>query len=122
MLEQEPSGDSEHRPRYKPDLTAVLPPCRVCLAEVYQDKALVGDFMNRKGDYEDPKVGPPGSSGSACPEGRGLWVPVSSCGSRSASAGLTTWMFLPRVWEIGSLVLWVWPPFDVALAPVLRGG
>lgn len=32
--------------------------CRVCLAEVYQDKALVGDFMNRKYDYEDPKVGP----------------------------------------------------------------
>ena len=30
---------------------------RVCLAEVYQDKALVGDFMNRKCDYEDPKVG-----------------------------------------------------------------
>ncbi|XP_040319620.1 general transcription factor 3C polypeptide 1 [Herpailurus yagouaroundi] len=29
---------------------------KVCLAEVYQDKALVGDFMNRKGDYEDPKV------------------------------------------------------------------
>ncbi|XP_040829101.1 general transcription factor 3C polypeptide 1 [Ochotona curzoniae] len=29
---------------------------RVCLAEVYQDKALVGDFMNRKCDYEDPKV------------------------------------------------------------------
>lgn len=31
---------------------------RVCLAEVYQDKALVGDFMSRKGNYEDPKVGP----------------------------------------------------------------
>lgn len=30
---------------------------RVCLAEVYQDKALVGDFMSRKGNYEDPKVG-----------------------------------------------------------------
>ncbi|XP_004623195.2 general transcription factor 3C polypeptide 1 [Octodon degus] len=29
---------------------------KVCLAEVYQDKALVGDFMNRKCDYEDPKV------------------------------------------------------------------
>nr|XP_012320038.1 general transcription factor 3C polypeptide 1 [Aotus nancymaae] len=29
---------------------------KVCLAEVYQDKALVGDFMNRRGDYEDPKV------------------------------------------------------------------
>ncbi|XP_062040777.1 general transcription factor 3C polypeptide 1-like isoform X2 [Lepus europaeus] len=29
---------------------------KVCLAEVYQDKALVGDFMNRKRDYEDPKV------------------------------------------------------------------
>lgn len=27
------------------------------MAEVYQDKALVGDFMNRKGNYEDPKVG-----------------------------------------------------------------
>lgn len=35
-----------------------LPPHRVCLAEVYQDKALVGDFMSRKGNYEDPKVGP----------------------------------------------------------------
>ncbi|KAM4829869.1 general transcription factor 3C polypeptide 1 [Thomomys bottae] len=29
---------------------------KVCLAEVYQDKALVGDFMNRRSDYEDPKV------------------------------------------------------------------
>uniref|UniRef100_A0A2I3H479 Ral transcription factor IIIC subunit 1 n=1 Tax=Nomascus leucogenys TaxID=61853 RepID=A0A2I3H479_NOMLE len=29
---------------------------KVCLAEVYQDKALVGDFMNRRGDYDDPKV------------------------------------------------------------------
>ncbi|KAM5197952.1 general transcription factor 3C polypeptide 1 isoform 1-T1 [Hipposideros larvatus] len=29
---------------------------KVCLAEVYQDKALVGDFMNRKCDYTDPKV------------------------------------------------------------------
>ncbi|XP_008564836.1 PREDICTED: general transcription factor 3C polypeptide 1 [Galeopterus variegatus] len=29
---------------------------KVCLAEVYQDKALVGDFMSRKCDYEDPKV------------------------------------------------------------------
>uniref|UniRef100_A0A9L0R956 Ral transcription factor IIIC subunit 1 n=1 Tax=Equus caballus TaxID=9796 RepID=A0A9L0R956_HORSE len=29
---------------------------KVCLAEVYQDKALVGEFMNRKCDYEDPKV------------------------------------------------------------------
>ncbi|KAG8513544.1 LOW QUALITY PROTEIN: General transcription factor 3C polypeptide 1, partial [Galemys pyrenaicus] len=29
---------------------------KVCLVEVYQDKALVGDFMNRKCDYEDPKV------------------------------------------------------------------
>ncbi|XP_069860386.1 general transcription factor 3C polypeptide 1 isoform X1 [Dipodomys merriami] len=29
---------------------------KVCLAEVYQDKALVGDFMNRRCDYEDPKV------------------------------------------------------------------
>ncbi|KAI5939978.1 General transcription factor 3C polypeptide 1 [Manis javanica] len=29
---------------------------KVCLAEVYQDKALVGDFMHRKCDYEDPKV------------------------------------------------------------------
>ncbi|KAL0617008.1 General transcription factor 3C polypeptide 1 [Plecturocebus cupreus] len=29
---------------------------KVCLAEVYQDKALVEDFMNRRGDYEDPKV------------------------------------------------------------------
>lgn len=29
---------------------------KVCLAEVYQDKALIGDFMNRRCDYEDPKV------------------------------------------------------------------
>ncbi|XP_076997566.1 general transcription factor 3C polypeptide 1 isoform X2 [Tamandua tetradactyla] len=29
---------------------------KVCLAEVYQDKTLVSDFMNRKCDYEDPKV------------------------------------------------------------------
>ncbi|KAF6124687.1 general transcription factor IIIC subunit 1 [Phyllostomus discolor] len=29
---------------------------KVCLAEVYQDKALVSDFMSRKCDYEDPKV------------------------------------------------------------------
>ncbi|XP_049555305.1 general transcription factor 3C polypeptide 1 isoform X2 [Orcinus orca] len=29
---------------------------KVCLAEVYQDKALVGDFINRKCDYGDPKV------------------------------------------------------------------
>uniref|UniRef100_A0A8C9DDC2 Ral transcription factor IIIC subunit 1 n=1 Tax=Prolemur simus TaxID=1328070 RepID=A0A8C9DDC2_PROSS len=29
---------------------------KVCLAEVYQDKALVGDFMNRRCDYDDPKV------------------------------------------------------------------
>ncbi|XP_005405198.1 PREDICTED: general transcription factor 3C polypeptide 1 [Chinchilla lanigera] len=29
---------------------------KVCLAEVYQDRALVGDFMSRRCDYEDPKV------------------------------------------------------------------
>ncbi|XP_023596774.1 general transcription factor 3C polypeptide 1 isoform X1 [Trichechus manatus latirostris] len=29
---------------------------KVCLAEVYQDKALVGEFMNRKCNYDDPKV------------------------------------------------------------------
>ncbi|EPY79532.1 general transcription factor IIIC, polypeptide 1 [Camelus ferus] len=29
---------------------------KICLAEVYQDKELVGEFMNRKADYEDPKV------------------------------------------------------------------
>ncbi|XP_060028731.1 general transcription factor 3C polypeptide 1 isoform X1 [Erinaceus europaeus] len=29
---------------------------KVCLAEVYQDKALIGDFMSRKYDYADPKV------------------------------------------------------------------
>ncbi|XP_057604744.1 general transcription factor 3C polypeptide 1 isoform X2 [Hippopotamus amphibius kiboko] len=29
---------------------------KVCLAEVYQDKALVGDFLSRKCDYGDPKV------------------------------------------------------------------
>ncbi|XP_004439572.1 PREDICTED: general transcription factor 3C polypeptide 1 [Ceratotherium simum simum] len=29
---------------------------KVCLAEVYQDKALVGDFMSRKCDYDNPKV------------------------------------------------------------------
>jgi hypothetical protein len=50
---------------------------RVCLAEVYQDKALVGDFMSRKGNYEDPKVGPmqwqctlkTGIEGLASPQG-----------------------------------------------------
>lgn len=31
--------------------------CRVCLAEVYQDKALVGEFLSRRGDYGNPKVG-----------------------------------------------------------------
>lgn len=31
--------------------------CRVCLAEVYQDKALIEDFMNRENNYEDPQVG-----------------------------------------------------------------
>lgn len=30
--------------------------CRVCLAEVYQDKALTEDFMNRENNYEDPQV------------------------------------------------------------------
>lgn len=30
---------------------------RVCLAEVYQDKALIEDFMNRENNYEDPQVG-----------------------------------------------------------------
>lgn len=30
--------------------------CRVCLAEVYQDRALIEDFMNRKSDYQDAKV------------------------------------------------------------------
>uniref|UniRef100_A0A8B9Y541 Ral transcription factor IIIC subunit 1 n=1 Tax=Bos mutus grunniens TaxID=30521 RepID=A0A8B9Y541_BOSMU len=29
---------------------------KVCLAEVYQDKALVGEFLSRKGDYGNPKV------------------------------------------------------------------
>ncbi|XP_001369962.2 general transcription factor 3C polypeptide 1 [Monodelphis domestica] len=29
---------------------------KVCLAEVYQDKALVDDFMNRKHNYQDPEV------------------------------------------------------------------
>ncbi|XP_030315833.1 general transcription factor 3C polypeptide 1 isoform X2 [Calypte anna] len=30
---------------------------KVCLAEVYQDKALIEDFMNRENNYEDPQVG-----------------------------------------------------------------
>uniref|UniRef100_A0A8D2J9I0 General transcription factor IIIC subunit 1 n=1 Tax=Varanus komodoensis TaxID=61221 RepID=A0A8D2J9I0_VARKO len=29
---------------------------KVCLAEVYQDRALTGDFMRRKANYQDPKV------------------------------------------------------------------
>ncbi|XP_027718537.1 general transcription factor 3C polypeptide 1 isoform X3 [Vombatus ursinus] len=29
---------------------------KVCLAEVYQDKALVEDFVNRKQNYQDPEV------------------------------------------------------------------
>ncbi|XP_075420767.1 general transcription factor 3C polypeptide 1 isoform X2 [Tenrec ecaudatus] len=29
---------------------------KVCLAEVYQDKALVGEFMSRKSNYDDPQV------------------------------------------------------------------
>ncbi|XP_029432764.1 general transcription factor 3C polypeptide 1 [Rhinatrema bivittatum] len=29
---------------------------RVCLAEVYQDRVLIDDFMNRKHNYQDPKV------------------------------------------------------------------
>ncbi|XP_051487816.1 general transcription factor 3C polypeptide 1 isoform X3 [Apus apus] len=29
---------------------------KVCLAEVYQDKALIEDFMNREKNYEDPQV------------------------------------------------------------------
>ncbi|KAJ6655987.1 hypothetical protein lerEdw1_004572 [Lerista edwardsae] len=29
---------------------------KVCLAEVYQDRALIEDFMSRRGDYQDPKV------------------------------------------------------------------
>ncbi|XP_051844236.1 general transcription factor 3C polypeptide 1 [Antechinus flavipes] len=29
---------------------------KVCLAEVYQDKALVEDFINRKHNYQDPEV------------------------------------------------------------------
>ncbi|KFQ26439.1 General transcription factor 3C polypeptide 1, partial [Merops nubicus] len=29
---------------------------KVCLAEVYQDKALTEDFMNREDNYEDPQV------------------------------------------------------------------
>ncbi|XP_006896693.1 PREDICTED: general transcription factor 3C polypeptide 1 [Elephantulus edwardii] len=29
---------------------------KICLAEVYQDKALIGDFINRKSNYDDPKV------------------------------------------------------------------
>ncbi|XP_006859958.1 PREDICTED: general transcription factor 3C polypeptide 1 [Chrysochloris asiatica] len=29
---------------------------KVCLAEVYQDKALVGNFLSRKCNYSDPKV------------------------------------------------------------------
>ena len=43
-------------------------PCRVCLAEVYQDKALVGEFLSRKGDYGNPKVGAVRWLGTACPE------------------------------------------------------
>ncbi|XP_072514014.1 general transcription factor 3C polypeptide 1 isoform X2 [Salminus brasiliensis] len=29
---------------------------RICLAEVYQDKALIEEFMNKTNNYEDPKV------------------------------------------------------------------
>uniref|UniRef100_A0A6G1R9H9 General transcription factor IIIC subunit 1 n=1 Tax=Hypotaenidia okinawae TaxID=2861861 RepID=A0A6G1R9H9_9GRUI len=29
---------------------------KVCLAEVYQDKALIEDIMNRENNYEDPQV------------------------------------------------------------------
>ncbi|KAL8175231.1 UNVERIFIED_CONTAM: hypothetical protein K2H54_017056 [Gekko kuhli] len=29
---------------------------KVCLAEVYQDRALIEDFMSRKDNYQDPKV------------------------------------------------------------------
>lgn len=48
------------QPVFEVQLAAALdlPSHRVCLAEVYQDKALVGDFMSRKDNYEDPKVGP----------------------------------------------------------------
>ncbi|MBN3305138.1 TF3C1 factor, partial [Amia calva] len=29
---------------------------KICLAEVYQDKPLVGEFLNRENDYENPEV------------------------------------------------------------------
>lgn len=67
----------------------VASPCRVCLAEVYQDKALVGEFMNRKCNYEDPKVGPARWSDSARPGDWDCWVPVWPTRSPGASAGLT---------------------------------
>lgn len=73
--------------------------CRVCLAEVYQDKALIGDFMNRKRDYEDPKVGHVRWLGSACSR---FW---------SGTMGLTVLLlflqtdFFLLVWEIDLLVL-----------------
>ena len=65
--------------------------CRVCLAEVYQDKALVGEFLSRKGDYGNPKVGAVRWLGAACPEGGVSRFPdteVWSSGSHGASAGL----------------------------------
>lgn len=66
-------------------------PCRVCLAEVYQDKALVGEFLSRKGDYGNPKVGAVRWLGTACPETGVSRFPdpeVWSSGSHGASASL----------------------------------
>ena len=95
--------------------------CRVCLAEVYQDKALVGEFLSRKGDYGNPKVGAMRRLGTACPEAGVSRFPdpeVWSSGSHGASASLADLGFFVLVWEIDLSDFWLWTCLDLAPASV----
>lgn len=74
--------------------------CRVCLAEVYQDKALIGDFMNRKCDYDDPKVSP-----AKC------WAYLLPGLASGGPFRGSTVDELPAQWEIHLAALWFGEPY-----------
>ena len=93
-----------------PRLPCGLFPCRVCLAEVYQDKALVGEFLSRKGDYGNPKVGAVRWLGAACPETGFLGFQTQRSGPLGPVVplpALQTWTFPAQVRELDLSRFWL---------------
>ena len=84
--------------------------CRVCLAEVYQDKALVGEFLSRKGDYGNPKVGAVRQLGQPALRQGFLGFQTQRSGPLGPMVplpALQTWAFPVLVWEIDLSGVWL---------------